>query len=323
MKLRLLLTGLLVLTIHCVLRAQTNVPPETKNAALRYWMAFAEMQDPPADKATQDLLEKTVAGQAGWNEKTLGPILDANGVAIQIMQRATKLPDCDWGLEYDQGPRASIAYAPKARVLARLNTLEGMRELAKGNSQTAMDTWLAGIRFSTDLARGGSLIFALIAKSAILPNLQALAAEAKQKQLTDSQKKQISAQLKSMPEDGFYWGAAWGLEESGGERLLAELRKAANPGATYERMTGESMPSGATVPSAEDVVKYRDYMKAVQAALNSPPDTARGRISALETRKVALSAVSRQIIPNAEKENDARREVVLARNELLESISAR
>ena len=121
------------------------------------------------------------------------------------MQRATKLPECDWGLEYDRGPRASIAYAPRARVLARLNTLEGMREMANGNSQAAVDTWLAGVRFSEHLANGGALIFALIAKSALLPNLRALTTESKQEHLSDAQKKQVYALLKEMREDGFNW----------------------------------------------------------------------------------------------------------------------
>jgi len=112
---------------------QTKLPPETKNAALRYWLAFADLQDLPTDKATGELLEKTAAGEALWDEAKLGPILDKNESAIWRMQRATKLPECDWGLEYDLGPRASIAYVPKARVLARLNTLDGMRPAAKGD----------------------------------------------------------------------------------------------------------------------------------------------------------------------------------------------
>src|SRR5713101_9881972 len=75
--------------------AQSKLPPETRNAALRYWLAFADLQDPPADKATADLLEKTAAGEATWDEAKLGPILDKNETAIWRMQRATKLPDCD------------------------------------------------------------------------------------------------------------------------------------------------------------------------------------------------------------------------------------
>src|SRR5678815_997075 len=98
-------------------RAQVKAPAETKNAALRYWQAFAELQDPPSDRATQDLLEKVAAGEVPWDESRLGVILDSNKWAIVRMQRATYLPECDWGLEYRFD--ASIAYAPRARVLAR------------------------------------------------------------------------------------------------------------------------------------------------------------------------------------------------------------
>lgn len=302
---------------------QAKTPPETRNAALRYWMAFAEMQDPPADKAAQDLLEKTAAGEAAWDEKKLGPILDANGAAIRIMQRATKLPDCDWGLEYDEGPRVSIAYAPRARALARLNTLEGMREMANGNSQVAVETWLAGIRFSKHLANGGSLIFALIAKSMLLPNLRALAAAAKQGHLTDSQKKQVSAALRPMREDGFNWGAAWGFEESGGEQFLRELESAKDPGTIYEKLVGRPMPTGAKAPTSEDVRHYREYMKAVQDALNMTPQTAKVQLSALEPQRRALLELAQSTIPNAQKANEARAEVSAARSELLEALSVK
>src|SRR5579871_5648723 len=144
MRLKLLILALSIFAIASRASAQIPLPPDTKNAALRYWIAFSEMHDLSTDKATQDLLEKTVSGEALWDEKKIAPILDANKFAIDIMQRATKLPDCDWGLEYEQGIRASIAYAPRARALSRLNTLEGMRQLASGNTQAATDTWLAG-----------------------------------------------------------------------------------------------------------------------------------------------------------------------------------
>src|SRR5260370_30957164 len=128
---------------------------------MRYWRGFADLQDTPTEKATAELLEKTAAGGTVGEEAKLGPILDKNESAIWRMQRATKLPECDWGLEYDLGPRAAIAYVPKARVLARLNTLDGMRLAAKGASQRAVETWLAGIRFSQHLAKGGTWIFSL------------------------------------------------------------------------------------------------------------------------------------------------------------------
>jgi hypothetical protein len=145
-------------------QSQTRLPAETRNAALRYWLAFADLQDPPSDKSTQDLLEKTAAEETPWDEAKLGAILDQNDQAIREMQRATKLPECDWGLEYSRGPQASVAYVPRARVLARLNTLYGMRMMSKGQTQDAVEAWLDGVRFSQDLAKGGTLIFKLVAR---------------------------------------------------------------------------------------------------------------------------------------------------------------
>jgi hypothetical protein len=320
-KLRLFVASVFILVAAFVLRPRAAYPPETSNAALRYWMAFAEMQDPPADKAIQDLLEKTVIGEAAWDEKKLGTILDANSAAIAMMQRASKLPDCDWGIEYSRGSRASIAYAPRARVLARLNTLQGIREMANGNSQAAVDTWRAGIRFSEHLANGGTLIFTLIAKSALLPNLRAITAQARQGHLNRSQLHQIYVPIDKMRQDGFNWSAAWSLEGLVGEQFLAELRSAKNLTATYEMLMGEPLPTGATAPSSEDVHNYREYIKTAQAALSLPPDTARTRMSALAIQKSALSEVVQRIIPNVQKESDARAEVFMARKELLKTLA--
>src|SRR5262245_28094916 len=189
--------------------AQTKVLPETRNAALRYWMAFADMQDTSADKATQDLLEKTAAGDVSWDEAKLGPILDKNDEAIQRMQRATKLPECDWGLEYGLGPRASVSYVSRARVLGRLNTLSGMRLVAKRDSLHAMDAWLAGIKFSQHLAQGGTLLSTLVAKSVLVSNMNAIAQASRQGVLSPSEKAAALKTIQALPEWGLNWSSAW------------------------------------------------------------------------------------------------------------------
>ena len=156
-------------------RAQAKYPPETKNAALLYWAAFAEMQG-----SAWELMVKTSPDNTEWNETKFGPTLDANAQAIRTMQQATNLPECDWGPEYSQGPRAPVAYLSQPRALARLNTLAGMRQMAKGDSQTAVNTWLAGIHFShfsQDVTRGNPMIFVLAAKALLLPNLRVLTAQ--------------------------------------------------------------------------------------------------------------------------------------------------
>ncbi len=154
-----------------------------------------------------------------------------------------------------------------------------------------------------------------------MPNLRAITTESKHGHLSDTQKKQVSAVLKGMREDGFDWSAAWGLEENVGIAIFSEVRNSANPGATYQMIMGDPLPSGAKPPSSEDISKYREYMTAVQAVLNLSPDTTKTRLIALEPQRRALSEAVQRVTAGTQKLNDARLEVVEARNELLESIA--
>jgi hypothetical protein len=298
-------------------------PAETRNAALRYWMAFAEMQDTWADKATQDLLEKTAAGDAAWDEAKLAPILDANADAISVLQRATRLPECDWGLEYGRGWKASIAYAPRARALARLNTLEGMRQLAKGDSQSAVNTWLAGIRLSQDLTHGGGLIFALMAKNILLPDLRLLAQAARNGQLSEAEKQEVIAAIRALPEDVFDWGSAWRIESVSTEDVLHELQTTSDPGATYQEIMSKGAPKQGLPPTAEDIQKFREYMLAVTRALREPPASVTLIIAGLQARLQGLGEVERSLTPNPQGVNAARIEVTTARADLLRALDTK
>jgi len=155
MKFRSLATILAMLASTSGSSAQVKYPPETRNAALRYWTAFAEMQDPLADMETRKLIDKTLAGKTAWSETTLGSTLDANAEAIQTMQRGAKLPECDWGLDDSQESSAQFTLFLRARALAGLNTLEGMRRMAKGDSQGAVNTWLREFTFPKTWRAGG------------------------------------------------------------------------------------------------------------------------------------------------------------------------
>ncbi|MGA2002849.1 MAG: hypothetical protein ABSG70_05685 [Terriglobales bacterium] len=324
MRIKVLAAAILIMAVGVGrMLAEVKYPAETRNAALRYWMAFAEMQDAWADKTTQELLQKTAAGEAAWDETKLGPILDANIDAIHMMQRATKLPECDWGLEYGRGWKASIAYAPRARALARLNTLEGMRQLAKGDSVAATNAWLAGIRFSRDLTRGGGLIFALMAKSALMSNLRLLTEAGRKGQLDEAQKKQIFAAVKALPEDGLDWREAWGIETSTTEEVLQELRTAKDPDAAYEAIMGKPVPKQGLPPSAQEIQLYREYMLAAQAALRESPVKAKSLLDGLEAKKSSLDEVERNLIPSLQNTNAARIEVLTTRAELLQALGGK
>ena len=322
MKVRLSLLVFLTFAIASPASNQLPYPPETKNAALRYWIAFAEMQDVSADKTNQQLLEKTLSGETAWDEKKLAPILDANKFPIEIMQRATKLPDCDWGAEYSQGIRASIAYAPRARALSRLNTLEGMRQLAAGDTQSAVNSWLAGARFSQDLARGGSLIFTLMAKNALLPNLRALTEAASNGKLTAAQQQQISSAIRALPEDAFDWSAAWGIEYATLDHFLRDVQTASDPRATYqEAMGGDATTQKGLPPSDQDIHNFESYMHDVQLALRQPPDRAKTTLDGLDAKRSVLPDADLGLIPNPQKSNQARIDIAHARSELLQALA--
>jgi hypothetical protein len=317
---------LFALLLSCLIAsatiAQSGMPTETRNAALRYWMAFAEMHDPPADKSIADLLEKTAAGEAPWDEAKLGPVLDENTGAILMMQRATKLPDCDWGNDYSQGAQASIAYLPRGRVLARLNTLYGMRLAVKGDAEGAVETWLDGIRFSQDMAKGGTLIFALIGSTAMLSDLHALAQEAQWGKLDAAQKKRIESAVRAVPETGFDWGQAMRLEELTIEVTERHMSQAADPAAYYGAVWGKPAPADFSVPTAADVAQFHKVMAAGEAALELPPDAARAKVAAIEAEVKTLQPILRYSVPSYARVNDVRLKVQTQRKGLLQSLGA-
>ncbi len=306
-----------LVTASCLLlsgtaNTQTKQTGETRNAALRYWMAFADLQDTTTDKATQELLEKTAAGDLPWDEAKLGPILDKNEEAIQRMQRATKLPECDWGLEYSLGPRASVAYVSRARVLGRLNTLSGMRLAAKGDSLHAVDAWLAGIRFSQHLAQGGTLLSTLVAKSVLISNLNAIAQASRHGVLSHAEKGVSLKVIQALPESGMDWSAAWNLDALSTDEGVRATFDSKDRKLAYENIFGEPMPSNVLIPGPSMMKDYRAYMEEVGKALRLPWSQSDVRLRELEQDRNKLNELLQRLIPSPMRVNEARKEVKTA-----------
>ena len=321
LKFRLLITIVGVLAATGGARAQAKFPPDSDNAALRYWTALTEMSNTTdEDETTRNLLSATIRGEIPWDENKLGPILEANAGAVQAMQRGAKLPECIWGLDYRLGVSTPVQVVMRARGLERLNIVEGIRELAKGNGEAAVNTWLSGIRFSQDVGRGGPVILALVASAMLTDTFQAITAQAKQDKLQPAQKKALYEAIKQLPDDGFDWGISWGVEYAIGNQSLEGLRKASDPRAVYKQMEIPA-PKGLP-PTQQDIDRYGEYMLAAQGALREHPDIATPLLNDLESRERSLREVVRWMIPSPSGCNRTRIKVLSDRDELLQALAS-
>jgi hypothetical protein len=304
--------------------AQNKFPVETRNAALRYWMAFAQLQDTGADSETASRIQKTLDGESAWDEAKLGRIVDENIEAVEGMQRATKLPECDWGLEYSLGPATPIVFVKNsARALARLNSLYGVRAFAAGDRQKAIDAWLAGVRFAEDVARGGSLFATLVGKAGLAADLRMLTKAAASGSLTSEQKRQVTAAIRALPESGFDWGQAMAYEGVAIEALLKDFAHGGESGAVYQKWFDAPAPVGFSAPSPQEAAAFRKRLVEVEQALRLPPDQTSTRLMSLQESVGHLHPLFRAAMPQLDKINDARREVAAARHELLQALATR
>jgi len=318
LRLLILIIGLLAATGGA--RAQAKFPPDSDNAALRYWTALTEMRNTIEDETTQNLLSAAIKGETPWDENKLGPILDANAVALQTMQRGAKLPECIWGLDYRLGVSTPGQMPMRARGLERLNTVQGIRELAKGDGEAAVNTWLSGIRFSQDVGRGGPVILALVGAGLLREMFQAITAQAKQGKLQPAQKKALYEAIKQLPEDGFDWGISWGVEYAIANQFLEGLQKASDPRAIYKQY-GMPVPKGVP-PTQQDMDRYGEFMLAVQGALREHPGVATPLLTDLEYQERSLREAERLLIPNLSLCSRARTKLQSDRNELLQTLAS-
>ncbi|HSB74758.1 MAG TPA: hypothetical protein VLC12_03860, partial [Terriglobales bacterium] len=174
------------------------------NAALRYWAAFSAMQD--SDISAQDAkeLNTILAGTAPYDDSKYRTVVEKNRLALKIMARGTRLRTCDWGLDYTMGEDLPVEYARKALALGRLNVLYSFHLLITGDKEGAADTLAAGLRFSQDVARGGSLFATLAAKDLLDSHFRAIAFALHVAGLSDAQKDELrkaAAQLGPEPLD--------------------------------------------------------------------------------------------------------------------------
>lgn len=204
------------------------------NAALRYWAAFSQLQDAAIRNQEAKELDSVLNNMAPFDDSKYKDLIQKNTLALQVMARGTTLPHCDWGLDYGLGDNTPVDYARQALVLGRLNVLYAMHLFHSGDKDGAIRTLAAGLRFSHDVANGGSLFPTLVAKALLMTHLTAADDAVRIGQLSPAQRAQLQNAVAALG-DGLDWPSAarrdleaLGTNYPAGSRLSAALSRIAS-----------------------------------------------------------------------------------------------
>jgi len=187
--------------------AQQNVPLG-QNAALRYWSAFAEMQDSAITEQQAKEFHAILDGTAPYDDLKFKELAEKNKTAVEAMARGTAFPSCDWGIDYALGSDAPVEYVRKAMILGRLNVLYAFHLLKNGDKDGAVSALAAGVRFSHDVANGGTLFATLAAKSLLIAHFRGIAFAEHMEHLSLAQKSVLLKALNPLGQDGLDWESA-------------------------------------------------------------------------------------------------------------------
>jgi hypothetical protein len=225
------LTILVALLLTSPVFAQKNISL-ADNAALRYWSAFSAIQDSAITDQQAKELNAILDGTAPYDDTKYKDLLEKNTLALGIMARATTLPTCDWGLDYG-AEDVPVEYARKALVLGRLNVLYAFHLFINGDRDGGVRVLSAGLRFSRDVANGGSLFATLIAKVLLVNHLRAIAGAVHLEQLSPAQRARLWDAVTQL-EEGPDWGTAVRLDL---EALRGTYAKDGSGSAALTRIT--------------------------------------------------------------------------------------
>jgi hypothetical protein len=138
--------------------AQTGgVEPKVEaNAAMKYWQAFALL--PEFDKDEQHTFDEGNKAPSQAVEK----LVEKSRNSLRYLQRGTRIRQCDWSLDYEDGIELLMPHLQKSRNLCRLACFRARIEFEKGNSKEAVDDALAALTLARQAGREPILICNLV-----------------------------------------------------------------------------------------------------------------------------------------------------------------
>lgn len=290
------------------------------NAALRYWNAFAQMVDTRLTDAQTKQLASIADGTAPWDESAFGKLLDDNSGAVETMVRGTALPYCVWGIDYELAADTPIPQIGRGRALARLNLLTAKRLAAQGKSREATGHLIAGLRFGRDLSSGMSLIGALVGAGALSDDFNSALQLSHSGQIAAQEKARYLAAVRALPDDAVDWSAAIRTEGDGIHRDLVKLQRASDPAKLLRDWQMPDPLQSNPRPSDADIQQVDAIMNDAANLLRQPPAQSDAALAALQDRVAKLKSVGAYIIPNMQRSNDKRKEMISLRGRVLKEL---
>jgi hypothetical protein len=203
------ISGLILVVVLLGASAAAQQKPNLgDNAALRYWAAFAQMQDYALTDAEAKKLNGILDGPVPYDDSQYKDLVEKNRPALETMARGAALPRCDWGLDYKLAEDVPVDYARKALALGRLNVLYAFHLSIAGDKDGVVNAIAAGLRFSQDVANGGSLFATLAAKSLLVTHLRAIAFVLHAEQLSAAERTVLQNAVVQLGPDALDWPSA-------------------------------------------------------------------------------------------------------------------
>jgi hypothetical protein len=106
------------------------------------------------------------------------------------------------------GADAPVDYVRKALTLGRLNVLYAFHLLKTGDKDGAVRSLAAGLRFSPDVANGGTLFATVVAKTLLVTHLRAVQFALQLGELSTAQRSVLQKAVAQLGPDGLDWQSA-------------------------------------------------------------------------------------------------------------------
>jgi hypothetical protein len=166
------------------------------------------MQDSAITDQDAKELNLILDGTAPYDDLKYKNLIEKNKLALETLARGTSILNCNWGVDYQLGPDTPVDYIRKSLAIGRLNVLYSFHLLINRDSDRAVRTLAAGLRFSHDVAKGGTLFAALSAKTLLVAHLRAVQFAVQLNGLSAAQRSMLQKAIAHLGPDGLDWQSA-------------------------------------------------------------------------------------------------------------------